>query len=78
MVTIKLPEANVAGVQIKHFLKQLELSVHHAQKAYEQMEKDGMITEDSYIAYKFSTLNLYKREEVDEETELSIELEIVK
>jgi len=84
MVKIKLPEAS-EGMEVKHFLKQLELSVHHAQKAYEEMVKDDLVNEETFIYYRFPNLNLNDREQddngfakvhVDEESELEIELEI--
>jgi len=54
---IKIPLANCdlnanTYAEFKAFLKQLELSVHHAQKAIEHAEKDGVeLTEDSFIKY---------------------------
>lgn len=42
---------------IKSFLKQLELAVHHAQKAVENAEKDGIkISEDSFVAFYYPSL----------------------
>ena len=86
MVKIALPnpgDFTYAG-GIKHFLRQLELCVHHAQKAYEEMIKDLPEDEledllgDMFVAYRFPEMQLYDREQdsegyvkvhVDEETE---------
>ncbi len=84
------PNADEKGraKEMRHFLKQLELTVHHAQKALEQLEKDDMITVDSFITFRHPRMNLYEREadsdgnvkvHVDEEAEEmnDIEIEIV-
>jgi len=74
--------------EMRHFLKQMELTIHHAQKALEQLEKDDMLGEDSYITYRHPQMDLYNREQdkegnvkvhVDEESEEmnDIEIEIV-
>jgi len=84
MIKISLPNPNEYE-NIEGFLRQLELTVHHAQKAYEQLEKDDMITEDTYITFRFPKVNLYSREyddkgfakvHVDEETNQFLEIEI--
>lgn len=42
---------------INSILKQLELSIHHAQKAVESAEKNGVeISEDSYVVFEYSSL----------------------
>lgn len=87
MIKISLPNPQEYGDNIKGFLRQLELSVHHAQKAYEQMVVDEMITDNAYITYRHPKVELYDREHdntgcvkvhVDEEQNefLNIELEI--
>lgn len=52
---------------IKQFLRQLELSVHHAQKAYEEIEKDDMFTEDAFVAYRFPRVGSFYDLEQDNE-----------
>lgn len=58
---IKIP-LNIGGSantyqELKSQLKQLELSVHHAQKAIESAEKEGVeITEDAFICYEYPSL----------------------
>lgn len=43
--------------ELKSQLKQLELSVHHAQKAIESAEKEGVeMTEDAFICYEYPAL----------------------
>ena len=59
---IRIP-LNVGGSantyqELKSQLKQLELSVHHAQKAIESAEKEGVkITEDAFICYDYPMLS---------------------
>jgi len=65
MVTISLPNpSDFEGVKgIEQFLRQLELSVHHLQKSFEQLKKDGMVNDDdSFIIYRFPRVNLGERE----------------
>lgn len=70
MVKIKLPTPNdsdYAGKNIKSFIRQLELAVHHLRKSYEQLESDGLISEDSFIIYRFPVIgDLYDRVQDDE------------
>lgn len=43
--------------ELKSYLKQLELAVHHAQKSVENAEKDGVeISEDSFICFQHPAL----------------------
>jgi len=87
MIKVSLPKPNdTSGSQgIRHFLKQMELSIHHLQKSLEQMEKDSLVNEDTYIIYRFPKINLYDREQdsegnvkvhVDEESDQMQEIEI--
>lgn len=86
MVKIKLPNPNEFQKNPKQFFRQLELAVHHAQKSYEEMEKDGSYNPDeNFICFRFPKLNLYDRDDigegfvkvhVDEESELDVEIEI--
>lgn len=46
-----------------HYLKQLELCIHHLQKSVQEIEDWN---EDCYIAYRFPNLHLHDRE-ADEE-----------
>lgn len=94
MVKISLPNPNdysgdIDGTkryeQMKAFLRQLELSVHHAQKSLEQMKADDMIGEDSFITFRHPQMDLYDRESddkgfvkvhVDEEGDQMLDIEI--
>lgn len=67
MIKIRLPNPNNYQENIKGFLRQLELSVHHAQKSFEQLEKDKMIDGNSFITYRFPEVGLYQRYELDKE-----------
>lgn len=87
-IKVSLPKPNnTEGTEIKRFLRQLELCVHHLQKSVEEMEKEGELTEDTFIIYRFPRIELYNREQdedgkvkvhVDEETDQmqTIEIEI--
>lgn len=53
-IIIPLPESSLANTykELMGYLKQLELAVHHAQKAVENAEKSGIeITEDTFIEF---------------------------
>ena len=51
----------------KQFLKQFELSVHHAQKALQSMQEiEGDITENIYVSLRVQDVDTY-----DEENKLS-------
>lgn len=67
MVKIALPNPNDYNGNIKQFLRQLELAVHHAQKSYEQLIEDGSIKDDSesgnFITYRHPELDFYDMEE---------------
>lgn len=61
--------------ELKSVLKQFELVVHHAQKAVDNAEKDGIeISEDSFICFKHPLLD--KQEDNLWEELQNIELEI--
>lgn len=64
-VSLPKPE-DTTGKEIKKFLRQLELTVHHLQKAVEEMEKEGDLTENTFIIYRFPLMNLNDRESDDE------------
>lgn len=86
-VGLPKPEDTCGARNIKHFLRQMELCVHHLQKAVEEMEKAGEISKETYIIYRFPGVDLQGRESdnegyvkvhVDEETDQmqNIEIEI--
>lgn len=60
--------------ELKNYLQQLELSVHHAQKSVESAEKNGIeISQDCFVSFKHSrlenALNLEKSEELQNFTD---------
>ena len=63
-VKISLPKPeDTCGVKIKGFLKQMELCVHHLQKAVEQMEQDGELSDSTFIIYRFPFLENLEHDE---------------
>lgn len=85
-IKVSLPKPNdTTGEEIKRFLRQMELTVHHLQKVVEQAEKDGTLGENTFIIYRFPKINLYGRESdsegfvkvhADEETDQMQEIEV--
>lgn len=78
-INLPVPSDYDTGIyeQAKSFLHQLELAVHHAQKSIDEMHKLGLITDDSYIIYRFPGMKLEARQQnekgevlvhIDEET----------
>ena len=69
-IKVSLPKPNdTCGKSIQSFLRQMELSIHHLQKAVEEMEKDGLLTDTTYIMYRFPFLERqYKYGEEDNAT----------
>ena len=63
-VSLPKPEAT-CGKEIKIFLRQLELCIHHLQKSVEEMEKNGELTENTFLIYRFPKIDLYNREQDD-------------
>lgn len=70
MIKISLP--NPTEYDIKMFFRQMELSIHHAQKAWEEIEKDAKENPDEYaenwrenyyVMYRFPRIELYDREQ---------------
>lgn len=59
-IIIPLPQCNSSSntyQELRSYLKQLELAVHHAQKSIEHAEKDGVeISEDSFITFDHPSL----------------------
>ncbi len=89
MVKISLPNPMDYGLNAIAFLRQLELCVHHAKKAIEDLKETGEWTEgeDSgcFFVYRFPQVNLDRREQdkdgnvkvhVDEESEEFQNIEI--
>ena len=69
-IIIPLPQCCSANTyqELKAYLKQLELAVHHAQKAVESAEKEKVeITEDSSIYFNHPLLETIGESEVDPE-----------
>lgn len=58
-IIIPLPDTDANNYKnIKAHLKQLELAVHHAQKAVEAAENEGIaVTEDASVYYEHPNLN---------------------
>jgi hypothetical protein len=71
-IKVSLPKPNnTDGHDIKRFLRQMELSVHHLQKSWEEIEKDAEEHPDEwgekwrdnfYIIFNFPKIDLYNRE----------------
>ncbi len=86
-VKVSLPKPeDTTGQSIKGFLRQLELCVHHLQKSVEEMEKDGELSDNTFIIYRLPSLERKERDKESfikvHEDELSgelqeIEIEIV-
>jgi hypothetical protein len=65
-IRVNLPKPNnIVGKEIKHFLRQMELAVHHLQKSVAEIEANGESLDDYYIIYKFPLIELYDREAND-------------
>lgn len=69
-IIIPLPQCSSANTyqELKAYLKQLELAVHHAQKAVESAEKEKVVlTEDAFINFNHPLLEM-----IDEKIEPDI------
>ena len=58
-IKISLPECKsvITYKQLQGYLKQLELAVHHAQKAVENAEHSGIeISEDAFVIFEHPSL----------------------
>jgi hypothetical protein len=87
LIKIPLPGGNGVNTykELHSYLKQMELAVHHAQKAVEHAEKDGIeISEDCYACFRHPAIDdlelndedaKFKGENFYEELQ-SVELEI--
>ena len=58
-VIIPLPQNSSASTykELKGYLKQLELAIHHAQKSVESAEQSGIeLSEDTFVVFEHPTL----------------------
>jgi len=56
-VKISLPSPeDTTGQKIKGFLRQMELCIHYLQKSVDAMEKSGVLSENTFIMYRFPYL----------------------
>lgn len=56
-IKVSLPKPEeTCGKSIKAFLRQMELSIHHLNKSVEEMEKEGELTDTTFIIYRFPFL----------------------
>lgn len=58
-IIISLPNTVSANTykELKSYLNQLELAVHHAQKSVEHAEKDGIeITDNAYVCFEHPSI----------------------
>lgn len=72
-IKVSLPKPdNTDGREIKWFLRQIELSTHHLQKAWDELEKQAKENPDNFnenwrdnyfLIYRFPSMNLYSREQ---------------
>lgn len=63
-IKIPLPASTSANTykELKGYLKQLELAVHHAQKAVDNAEQTGIeITENSFVLFEHPSLSYLAR-----------------
>lgn len=74
-IKVGLPKPNnIDGKDIKWFLRQMELSVHHLQKSWDEVEKEAKENPEDYdeswrenlfLVYRFPRIDLYNREQDD-------------
>ena len=73
MIKITLPNPNEFQYQggVKHFLRQLELCVHHAQKAYEEIKNNKKengeyeASDNEYVVFRQPNMDFYEIDRVD-------------
>ena len=75
-IRVSLPKPkDTDGNNIKRFLRQMELSIHHLQKSWEEIEKDAKNNpseydenwrDNYYLMFRFPQINLYDREQDSE------------
>lgn len=69
-INIPLPNSYSINTykELKNYLKQFELSIHYAQKAVENAEKEGLlISEDCYVNFEYPSLASSLRMDEEEE-----------
>lgn len=80
MVKIALPNPDDYSGNIKQFLRQLELAVHHAQKAYDQLVVDGSIVDgpesDNFISFRHPKLNFYEMNDIQKRDGSMVEIHV--
>lgn len=64
--------------ELRTYLKQLELSVHYAQKVLENAEKDGVpMTDDAFVCFRHHDLSQEQQDDFHDELQnVSIEISI--
>lgn len=72
-IKVSLPKPdNTDGREIKWFLRQMELSIHHLQKSWDELEKEAKENpndfdenwrDNYFLMYRFPKINLYSREQ---------------
>ena len=76
-IKIPLPKCSSSNTyqEMKSYLKQLELAVHHAQKAVESAEKEGveLIEGDAYISFHHRLLETINVNEIKDMSNFSID-----
>ncbi len=77
-IKVSLPKPDkTTGQDIKSFLRQLELCVHHLQKSVEEIEKDGKLDENTFVIYRHPKIDYdkyYKLEDEGYTQEIEIEI----
>lgn len=66
-IIIPLPQNFSANTykELKGYLKQFELAIHHAQKAVENAEETGVeITEDSFVCFEHPILEGVEKKDI--------------
>lgn len=70
-IIIPLPQIDFSSntyAELKSYLKQFELAIHHAQKAVESAEADKVeITSDAFVQYKLPSLENSTRSDGEKE-----------
>ncbi len=77
-INISLPSSSSLNTfkEMKGYLKQLELALHHAQKSVESAEEQGItLTDDSFICFRHRSLPEKEQDDLYDELQ-HIELQI--
>ena len=68
MVKISLPNPNNYQGNVKSFLRQMELAVHHMQKSIDELIESGEWREgeetDTFFVFRFPSLDLISKDEI--------------